>query len=256
MGDFPVSRPRVYIAAMGRSGSTMLANLLHNPPGCVALVEPNLLSDAPTAECLRQAAESGQQDGEPWSAVLDRARAWGLKEVRADLHEPTIRLLRPQHILVLLRDPLAAAVSLYEKGIADGDLHRLAWLEARAREPLRVLPAVAVDPRAVVVAYERFVTDDSSRDALARYIDWPLTGDPNRGLARWNRAREIGLHGGAVTAKRAGPLEPGVSSEAVGFAHRVTAGCDAVTELHRRAMESSSGLAGPAALARALARPA
>lgn len=241
---------------MGRSGSTMLANLLHSPPDRIALVEPNLLSASPTEECLRQVAESGRRDDEPWHAVLDRAGAWGLKEVRADLHVPTISRFKPEHIVVLLRDPLAAAVSLYEKGAADGDLHRLAWLESRAREPLLMLPGIAADPRAVVVAYERFVSDRHAREALAGHLDWPLAGDPNRGLARWNRAREIELHGGAVTDKRAAPLAADTQPEALRFAHRVTAACHDAAALHSRAIESSDGFTMPARDGHSLSRSA
>lgn len=253
MSQQPTSRPWVYIAAMGRSGSTMLANLLHDPPARVMLMEPNLLSPTPSDELRWQLREvfgaEGRSQGHPQSqpdlSALDGSDKWGLKEVRADLHESVIRQLDPVHIVVLLRDPVAASLSLYEKGEVDGDLARLPWLESRMSEPLRVLPRVAAHPRAVVTTYERLVQGTETRAALAEHLDWPLTGDVSRGLERWGRSREVALHGGKVTSHRAQREVQDASEQAQAFAARVTTQAAAVVDLHKRATDSPLGLLTP-----------
>jgi hypothetical protein len=45
--------------------------------------------------------------------------------------------------------------------------------------------------KVTVVRYEQFATDPSYRDDIAAAIDWPLTGDPNRGLIDYRRSDEI-----------------------------------------------------------------
>ncbi|MEM8757174.1 MAG: hypothetical protein AAGF47_05255 [Planctomycetota bacterium] len=239
MPRLPRVRPHAYIAAMGRSGSTVLANLFHDPPERVMLLEPNLLEPEPTGECRLQLTDSLG----PGATIetLGETERWGIKEVRADLHGPAIDRLDPAHIVVLLRDPVAASISLHEKGERDGDLARLAWLEARMTDPLRVLPRIAERHNAIVVAYERLVADADARAALADRLGWPMTGDLNRGLTRYGRAREIDLHRGAITTASLARSLDNAAPQARAFVERVTRGADEARALHDAAANAADG---------------
>lgn len=236
----------LYIAAMGRSGSTMLANLLHQPPSHICLVEPKLAFGAPSEQSLRRLASTIPTMGAPnASELVKHLRAsskWGVKEVRPDIHDQSIALLQPKHIVVLLRDPFQASLSLYEKAARDGLLDRPEWIFALATDAMASLPRVAEDPRAITISYERFVSDAEVRTALAETLNWPLDGDAARGLEAIGRGREVELHKGRITQKSLARDRSKATPDAIEFAERAVAHADDVTALLERVNTSSDGL--------------
>ncbi len=214
-------RPDVFIAALGRSGSTLLANLLTTPPGRWVMIEPRVADNTTGLDLIQQAISfglpvsvdewsrhEGESHRERFHRVFgDRLRQldrWGLKEVRPDLLLPSYRLLRPRKSIILVRDIRDAAVSLVEKTERDADPR---YDETWIRRYLTSSPAAVLalldsigrrDCR--VVRYEELVVDARARSDLASWLDWPLDGDPKRHLAEiYNRAREAILHAGVVT---------------------------------------------------------
>lgn len=215
-------RAHVYIAAMGRSGSTMLANLLTRPPGRWLLIEP-LLPKGGKGKALHEQARRFGFDipDEEWSHLpnetdasrirrlfserLSNLSRWGVKEVRGELHEATIQMIRPAKIIVLVRDIADVALSLHEKRERNPD-------PARDREWMRryVIGAagnivllhknIASSTGSVkTVRYEDFVTNPDTRRQLEEWLDWPLAGEPTANLAMFEREYEIERHGNRIT---------------------------------------------------------
>lgn len=221
MNSLGLPRPDLFIAALGRSGSTMLANVFTRPPTHWVVVEPRFADFTSGRDLLVQANSVGMSirpeqwerlggEGDearvtrvygPILAGLDR---WGLKEVRPDLLWSTVECLDPVHTIVLVRDLRDAAVSLLEKTAADNDpRYDHGWL----RRYLTASPAAILDlvPRLEgrshrIVTYESLVDGSGRMGELGEWLDWPVGGRPDRHLGElFNRQREVDLHAGAVT---------------------------------------------------------
>jgi len=216
-------RPDVYIAALGRSGSTMLANLLTIPPHRWVMTEPRFANGSTGTNAVHQAQAFGfqmragewqQLSGEspteriqrfftPRLAGLER---WGLKEVRHDLIEPTYEFLSPHRVVVLVRNIRDAATSLVEKAERDGpDRYGDDWLRTYlTKTPAALLNLVGrlADAEYRAIRYEDLVSDPLTRASLSDWLDWPLDGDPSRNLDTiFPRENEVALHGPEVTTK-------------------------------------------------------
>ena len=209
----------VYIAAMPRSGSTMLANLLTNPPARWILVEPWFPRGARGAHLYQQAQRFGlpltardwaRRDGEDAATRVDRLFAepltaldrWGVKEVKGDLHDDTIAMIRPRKIVVLVRDIEDVALSMCEKHDRNPqpELDR-AWMRTFIVTAAEAVVDLARDQSTTrVMRYEDFAMSAHSRQELAEWLDWPLDGDPGANLDLFDREYERDRHPDGVTA--------------------------------------------------------
>lgn len=210
-------RADLYIAAMGRSGSTYLANCLTTPPSRWVFNEPWFVSGA-LSKNLRDRAEAfgWPSDNPSWWLPPDRRNAegmrdryrtfllphiarldrWGVKEVRGDFHVPTIRTIRPAHIIVLVRDIRQVVLSLLEKSIRQNamETHGREWITQYCGAAAKVLVDLASDGsdgRMRVVRYEDLIRDESERRRIEAWLDWPMGGDPSHGLAAYGRGYEV-----------------------------------------------------------------
>jgi hypothetical protein len=219
----------VYIASIGRSGSTLIANLMTTPPDRLVLVEPMLHRGGGNAGMFDQMASwgwrvgadelarwrkppPGQSPAERASAVLaDRLAGlarWGVKEVDPVCHLPSIALLRPKRVIVLVRDIRDVMLSFMEKFQQEGRSSFSGELLQRVVHGAQVLTWLADGqcgggPRRIV-RYEDFVASAAERAALAHWLDWPLDGDPDRNLDLYRRGYEIERHRGAVSQASVG----------------------------------------------------
>ena len=223
MSSFSLPRPDLFIAAMGRSGSTMLANLFTTPPERWVLVEPRL-ADASTGRdvldqarsfgwdltdghwCLAPGEDALQRIHRVFAARLRGLKKWGVKEVRSELFGPTINILRPRQTLVLVRDLRDVAISLHAKIIRDDNPnYDEDWLRGYLTKTPKAIVDLARDVEQLdhmTVRYEDLVRDLGVRVKIAQWAEWPLDGAPDRNLATvFGRGREVALHAGAVTEK-------------------------------------------------------
>lgn len=216
---------------MGRSGSTMLANLLTLLPVRWVMIEPWLAKGAYTQSLFKQMQRLGfPVTTEAWSQpetetrpaeritrrlqrlispCLQNLTHWGVKEVRAELHDPTVALIRPQKVMLLVRDIRDVALSLYEKherqSGPDSDPSWMRGYLCSAAEKLvqwqqgqlqTLLPHTPYQ----LIHYEALVSSAETRQSLSEWLHWPLSGDPGLNLDLYQRGYEQQRHGQQITA--------------------------------------------------------
>ena len=179
-------RADLLIASCPRSGSTMLANALSMPPRSVVLHEPSLHRSSTfwlchdQLKCLGYGGSRISRDTANW--LSNGFKQWGVKECHHDRIVAARRALRPQQIILLVRNPRHMGRSMWERAgrMGKGVGARGSWIINAGR----TLVAIAKeDPtNMIVVRYEDFVESESYRDALSIDLGWPLGGDVSFGL--------------------------------------------------------------------------
>ena len=213
---------QVYIAAMGRSGSTMVANMLTRPPSRCVLIEPWLPKGAQGPKLLEQLRRFGIPTSDRCSLVpkssseadsqtsIERLLAellrgvshWGIKEVRPEMHFPTLPIVTPEKIIVQVRNIKDVALSLLEKHARRSDeRYNLEWTHkyiCTAASTLVKLRRSVENARLRVIRYEDFVISAAARQELEQWLQWPLDGDPGRNLDLFDRDYESERHGKSI----------------------------------------------------------
>lgn len=218
-----VGRPDFYLAAMGRSGSTMICNWLTDPPEQLVFSEPFFLQPRNPRLLRIQLADFGM--GVPdkeWETEDTCARArfkrlmaprlrrvrWGVKEVLASEHGRCIEHLMPRRVLISVRHIGDVALSFFEKHRAQGNLDRFSddWVlsyclrEAKALVELHGrLRDGAVPHR--VIRYEDFIGSDVSRKGLVDFLGWRGGGSTDRHLGKFDRIFEVERHGRSIGSR-------------------------------------------------------
>lgn len=218
-----VEPPDFYIAAMGRSGSTMLANWLSSPPDRIVFVEPSILT-LPNTRLLRIQLENlglGPDD-EEWNFEDESAaarferllaprltgRRWALKEVLFAEHASAIDQLQPSRILISVRDMFDVALSFFEKHRFQNNLSRFsdAWVfDYCAREAAGLLSLRSdLAQRSIpfkIVRYEDFTQSEGARNSIAAFVGWPGGGPTDAHLEAFDRGFEVERHGSGISSK-------------------------------------------------------
>jgi hypothetical protein len=245
--DLP--RPDFLIAALGRSGSTMISNWLTRPPGEIVLIEPFLFAAANPAMLHRQfdhlglaaSAEEWATSDADWQARLRRlfaprlaGRRWAVKEVLGEEHRKVLAAFGPLPVVITVRDIDAIAASFLEKHRLQNNRHRFdeQWVADYCRREtglIMALHAKLVDEGtpALVMRYEDFVASSAQREALARFVGWPGEGDVTRHMDHLGRAFEAERHGGGVGAGAPDIAARGLESEELELVAEITAACAA-----------------------------
>jgi hypothetical protein len=216
-----VEPPDFYVAAIGRSGSTMLCNWLASPPNRLVFHEPFFLRPQNSRLLRIQLDELGMAvSDEDWAerdetpaqrferlmAPRLQGRRWGLKEVLCEEHVRILDALAPARVLITVRNIADVALSFFEKHRVQGNLDRFSdeWVErycisesAGLVDYHRLLHARAIPHH--VVRYEDFIAADAERAAVARFVGWPGGGRTGDHLAAFDRAFEVERHGRSVS---------------------------------------------------------
>ena len=214
----------LYLAAMGRSGSTLLCDLYSHYPSRWLMSEPWIVRGA-YGVALRQRASTLGFDipDKDWyakiagEAPLDRfwrvygeivgsLEFFGAKEVRCEFHEEYYRLMHPRKVLILVRDIRDVIISLIEKAeIENKEGYDLAFVSQYLRDNCRGLIEfynAVTGGEVEVLKYEEFSTSEERRKQIDRFIGHgriesiPETGS-NVSIRPW----EIERHGLTVSDK-------------------------------------------------------
>jgi len=217
-----IQPPDFYVAAMGRSGSTILCNWLARPPEQLVFIEPFFMR-AQNPRLLRiQLADFGLAVGDSeWSfpdpnpqqrfrrlmAPRLEGRSWAFKEVLCEEHFRAVDSFAPKRVLITVRDIVDVALSFFEKHRLQRNLDRFSddWVKdyclREARGLLRFRDVL--NSRGIpflVVRYEDFTMSDQRREEVAGFVGWTPGGQAGSHLAKFDRLFELERHGSDISA--------------------------------------------------------
>ena len=211
--------PDIYIAAIGRSGSTMLCNVLTKEPDQILFIEPGFHTPPYRGMLARQLAQYGMEIPEE---VQEQARGlaplpmlehllgahlrpikWGFKEVQCSEHQRVLELFNPAHILISTRHIFNVALSFMEKHRRQGNEDRFppSWvLDYCLRESRGLVKfcqkLTKLGHIYTVVRYEDFTVNAQFRAALESTLNWEIGAQADRFLEGFNRGFERDRHQG------------------------------------------------------------
>jgi hypothetical protein len=208
--------PDFYIAAMGRSGSTMLSNWLSGPPNRFVFNEPFFLRPM-NSRLLRiqlrawgmeaSDAEWAQRDESPTDRFVRvmgsrlNGKRWAAKEVLCEEHRAMTAVFAPPRVIVTVRDIADVALSFFEKHRIQQNMDRFSdeWVTdycLRESEGLvdyvAQLESVGIPFR--IARYEDFARSDEERARIATFVGWPGGGDPSASFKDFDRGFEADRH--------------------------------------------------------------
>ncbi len=242
-------RPDFLMASMGRSGSTMIANWLTDPPERVVLIEPSFFALRNPNMVRVQLPEFSEPAGEEewtypdtdWQARFHRlfaprlaGRRWALKEVLVAESQRVIEAFAPPRVLVTVRDIAAIAASFFEKHRRQNNRHRFdtGWVEAYCRRESAAMVALCAAMKAHglphhVVRYDDFVASPEVRSGLAQFVDWPGGGDPQRHFGKLGRAFETERHTSGISTRTPSLPERALEPDELALIPAILADCAA-----------------------------
>jgi hypothetical protein len=244
-----VGEADLYIAAMGRSGSTFLCNAFTVPPDQIVIAEPrfharsidhtwqeltHLVPGVTRAE-VEKAVDGCTTTAEYIERIQNRflreLKFWGVKEVEAAAHMEMIDLLRPRLVVVLVRDIEEVALSLVEKINRQQwqEKYDWRWIEEYVRTSAAALVEVAGRVESsIVIKYDQLL-DPETIPSLACRIGVPATGDPSLRLMEAKREWEIERNA-CRTAASISPQDRGVGAEDIKKARELRRRAEAYNE--------------------------
>ena len=242
-----LNRPDFYLAAMGRSGSTMMCNWLTIPPDQLVFIEPSFL-DLPNTRLLRiQLTNFGMAVSDTEWNMPDRSAAerferlisprlagksWGLKEVLCSQHRPVIAQMAPGRVVISVRHILDVALSFFEKHRAQDNLHRFSddWVadyclreSAGLIELQQQLQSSSIPMTAI--RYEDFTQSEQARRDLACFLGWNGGGNTDMHLDHFERWFEVDRHGKGVSSRLRERGERELDASQLALAHSIEEKC-------------------------------
>ncbi|MEQ9617329.1 MAG: sulfotransferase domain-containing protein [Phycisphaerales bacterium] len=210
-------KPIIHLAIVGmaRSGTTMLSDLLTDPPAKrVCLTEPRLHSNKPYRRGKRTYFDSigfeGAAAPKDVVARLGEMERVGVKEVRKRNIKRMYKQFDVRKTIVIVRDARACLLSYHTKHSKSDAKHKKfpGKLFIRTSRIIDELLSSLPEDRVRLVRYEEFVKDESMRESLEEWLDWPLSGDVSAIMkTRRGRGTEVERHSGVVSAASVGREE-------------------------------------------------
>jgi hypothetical protein len=242
-----VGRPGFYLAAMGRSGSTMVCNWLTRAPDQLVFVEPAFLDIRNTRLLRIQLANFGMAStddewGKEDSSAAARfrrlmaprlaGRRWALKEVLCSEHGAAIDKLAPSRILISVRNIFDVALSFFEKHRAQDNLHRFddQWVADYCVRESKGLVALRrqLSGRSIpssIIRYEDFTRSEAARHNLSDFLGWKGGGATDSHFHQFNRSFEVARHGEAVSSRLRTRTERNLGADELALAHSIEERC-------------------------------
>ncbi|HTK85285.1 MAG TPA: hypothetical protein VL625_09395, partial [Patescibacteria group bacterium] len=213
----------LYMASMGRSGSTLIANWLTIPGKQVVLLEPEFPKGLRHRSLMRQCeslgfpvseAEWSEQDacaaariGRILGPRLSRLR-WGVKEVQCAYHRGILKDYAPARVLVTVRNIRNVFLSFVDKHRRQGneEQYSVTWTRDYCQREAAGLVQFVTElaknniPH-MVVRYEDFIFDAAVRKGIETFTGWTGGGDLDRNFEFFNRVYERDMHRGALSTQ-------------------------------------------------------
>jgi len=218
-----LERMDLYMASMGRSGSTLIANWLTIPGKQVVLLEPEFPKGLRHRSLIRQCeglgfpvseAEWSEQDSCAAERIerilgprLGRLR-WGVKEVQCAYHKSILKDYAPACVLVTVRNIRNVFISFVDKHRRQGNdaQYSVTWSQEYCqREAIGLTQFVAELAKNsvphMVVRYEDFISDAAVRTGIEAFTGWTGGGSLDRNFEFFNRVYERDMHRGALSTQ-------------------------------------------------------
>lgn len=192
------------VCGLPRSGTTLIANLMHSPAeGRICLVEP--LLNGKTGNLKRESATLPlgtlahhipvkRFNLKSLGTDLYKDFRWAIKEVRIDRIRYAYEHCKPQIVIFAIRELHDIMLSSYNHagkkiGVDNKVVAVKSFIEfyeqIHRERSVRTLP-----PERMMMQYE-FFPMKGYLQAMGLSMGWPLNGDPNRDLKQYGRADEI-----------------------------------------------------------------
>lgn len=237
-------RADVFIAAMGRSGSTMLANKLTSYEGSVVFIEPSLVvggnralirgfrsvgkdfKERPDLRYLNRIYEikndSYKKEFLRWLNGVDY---WGFKEVEGAYFQKSVEMFNPRKIVILVRDVKQVFYSFYEKSLKQDRLvdWNVEWIVNKIKKTAECQMQLQekYPGRSMVVNYEDISREEYLKNFLFKKLGYSFpVGDAGAGFEDFNRSWEVNRN---IDREKSdlSPCERGIPSELEGVADKL-----------------------------------
>ena len=214
--------PDFYVAAMGRSGSTMLCNWLTRLPDQLVFVEPFFRRPSNPPPLRIQLSDFGlAADDDEWSrqdltgpqrfqrlmGPRLQGKRWAFKEVLCEEHASVLDAFSPPRVMITVRNMADVALSFFEKHRLQNNLDRFGdqWVRDYClREAAGLVEFHELlrsrDIPSMVVRYEDFTRSEAIRREVSEFVGWQPGGNTARHLARFNRGFEVERHGTGISS--------------------------------------------------------
>lgn len=216
-----LERPDFYVAAIGRSGSTMLCNWLTRPPRQLVFIEPFFMRTSnprllriqlahfgmPASDCewTREDQTAAARFQRLMGARLEQRR-WAFKEVLCEEHFRVLDAFAPPRVVITVRDIADVALSFFEKHRLQQNLHRFddQWVvDYCLREGSGILDFIdRLQDRKIpflILRYEDFTRSEQARRDAAAFVGWEGGGAIDTHLREFDREFEVHRHGSTIS---------------------------------------------------------
>lgn len=226
-----MSKPFIYVAALRRTGSTLLSEALTLPPYSYVFREPRLPLGRfhPKPNDVAYFEEHGVDLGGSFEDVLPGlmkvVRQIGVKEIHHRGWETVHEFFPDMRVVLTGRDPRDIYISMHEKHVSRD--RRLGWdgpftpdrVAEELREDFRRQVAMAERTECLKVRYEDFCTDPAVFEQVKTFVGSDIPGVGAIGeLSRQEHNRRV--HGGRVSELRVERWKTETDDEIVGGAQR------------------------------------
>jgi hypothetical protein len=199
----------------------MLCNWLARPPEQLVFVEPFFTRTSNPRLLRIQLADYGLPVEEKDWAFADATpeqrftrlmkarlcgRRWAFKEVLCEEHFRVVDCFRPPRVLIMVRNIIDVALSLFEKHRLQCNLDKFddEWVNNYCiRESAGLLEfRDLLHTRGIpffVVRYEDFTRSKGAREEVERFVGWSPGEETSSHLASFDRGFEVDRHGRAVS---------------------------------------------------------
>ncbi|GJD76782.1 hypothetical protein [Methylobacterium goesingense] len=192
--NFTESKLDIYIAAIGRSGSTALANMMTFLPEQNVLVEPTAHTFGFNEWDIIKNPQDESKFLKYYLSLTNTSNKIGIKEVIPKSHKAIINILHPRIILILVRNIEDVYLSFTEKHIKQNSVSIFPseWVEEYCIKSSEELLNIHKSyDNVVIIRFEDFFWSIHERKRFIAKTGWNLEGSPFKNFTNYDRLYEV-----------------------------------------------------------------